>query len=149
MDFESRYTARFAVVFEPTLYDSQETAQETVGRCVTIDTRRRYLLFCIIQNHYANFRNNHRTAHPLHRKLQLSAYVRIQLGNEDLIAKLDEQFGVEAVYVIGNWSAPNTRFHEPIRGLGFRRLLRKAGEMVYLIDEFRTSQCCPAYEIFG
>ncbi|KAG2206823.1 hypothetical protein INT47_007579 [Mucor saturninus] len=53
----------------------------------------------IIQNHYVNFRTNHRTAHPLHRKLRLSAYFRRQQGNEDLIAKLDEQFGVEAVNV--------------------------------------------------
>ncbi|KAG2204839.1 hypothetical protein INT47_004114, partial [Mucor saturninus] len=34
-------------------------------------------------------------------------------------------FGVEAVNVMGNWSAPDTRFHEPIRGHGFRRLLQK------------------------
>ncbi|KAI7862832.1 uncharacterized protein EV154DRAFT_588095 [Mucor mucedo] len=26
---------------------------------------------------------------------------------------------------MGNWSAPNTRFHEPVRGLGFSRLLKK------------------------
>ncbi|KAI7892692.1 uncharacterized protein EV154DRAFT_389250, partial [Mucor mucedo] len=51
---------------------------------------------------------------------------------------LDEQLGIEAVYVMGNWSAPNTRFHEPVRGFGFRR------KRVYLIDEFRTSQCYPA-----
>ncbi|KAG2193488.1 hypothetical protein INT47_005013 [Mucor saturninus] len=217
MDRESRYTARFAVVVESIQYISQEIAQETVGRCVTIDPGRRDLLFCvhenstannpnkfrftkqyqdkfekikkyrrireavkparvaaaerllvnydslnrdefeqylenrsnmtgIIQNHYVNFRTNHRTAHPLHRKLRLSAYIRRQQGNEDLISKLDEQFGVEAVYVMGNWSSPNTRFHEPVRGLGFRRLFQKAGKRVYLIDEFRTSQCCPACE---
>ncbi|KAI7893380.1 uncharacterized protein EV154DRAFT_417082 [Mucor mucedo] len=92
----------------------------------------------MIQNHYVNFRTNHRTAHPLHRKLQLTAYSRIKKGNE--------QFVVDAVYVMSNWSAPNTRFHEPIRGLGFRRLLQKAGKRVHLIDKFRTSQCCPAYE---
>ncbi|KAG2206531.1 hypothetical protein INT47_008548 [Mucor saturninus] len=80
------------------------------------------------------------------RKLRLSAYIRRQQGNEDLISKLDKQFGVEAVYVMSNWSASNTRFHEPVRGLGFRRLLQKAGKRVYLIDEFRTSQCCPDCE---
>ncbi|KAG2211255.1 hypothetical protein INT47_006375 [Mucor saturninus] len=172
MDRESRYTARFAVVVESTQYISQELAQETVGRCVAIDSGRRDLLFCVHENstannpnkdefeqylenrfnmtgiiqYYVNFRTNHRTAHPLHRKLRLSAYIRRQQGNEDLVSKLDEQFGVEAVYVMGNWSSPNTRFHEPVRGLGFRRLLQKAGKRVYLIDEFRTSQCCPACE---
>ncbi|KAG2191976.1 hypothetical protein INT47_011411 [Mucor saturninus] len=80
----------------------------------------------IIQNHYVNFRTNHRTTHPSHRKLQLSTYFKGKQGNKDLIAKLDEQFDVEAVYVMGNWSAPNTRFHEPVQGLGFPRLLQKA-----------------------
>ncbi|KAI7893094.1 uncharacterized protein EV154DRAFT_417663, partial [Mucor mucedo] len=59
---------------------------------------------------------------------------------------LDRQFGLETVHVMVNWSAPNTRFHEPIPGLGFCRLLEKAGERVCLIDEFRTSHCYPAYE---
>ncbi|KAI7896240.1 uncharacterized protein EV154DRAFT_435263 [Mucor mucedo] len=152
-------------------YISQEIAQETVGRCVTIDPGRRDLLFCvhenstannpnkfrftkqyqdkfekinkyrrireavkparvaaaerllvnydslnrdefeqylenrsnmtgIIQIHYVNFRTNHRTAHSLHRKLRLSAYIRRQQENEDLISKIYEQFGVEAVYVM-------------------------------------------------
>ncbi|KAG2196872.1 hypothetical protein INT47_011392 [Mucor saturninus] len=75
----------------------------------------------IIQ-YYVNFLTNHRTAHPLHRKLRLSAYIRRQQGNEDLISKLDIQFGVEAIYVM-------------------------AGKRVCLIDEFRTSQCCPTCEI--
>ncbi|KAG2195524.1 hypothetical protein INT47_002720 [Mucor saturninus] len=53
-------------------------------------------------------------------KLRLSVYFRRQQGNVDLIAKLDEQFGVEAVYVMSDWSAPKIRSQEPIRGLGFR-----------------------------
>ncbi|KAG1444826.1 hypothetical protein G6F56_010141 [Rhizopus delemar] len=36
-----------------------------------------------------------------------------------------QKFDVNAVMVMGNWSASNTKFHEPIRGLGFRRLLKK------------------------
>ncbi|KAI7873622.1 uncharacterized protein EV154DRAFT_388412, partial [Mucor mucedo] len=60
--------------------------------------------------------------------------------------QLDKKFGVEAVYVIGNWSAPYTRFYEPIGGLKFRRMLQNVGKRVYLIDEYRTSQCCPACE---
>ncbi|KAI7889741.1 uncharacterized protein EV154DRAFT_591530 [Mucor mucedo] len=153
-DRESRYTDRFAVVVEPNQYILREIAQETVGRCVTIDPGRRDLLFFvhqkstannpvkfhftkqvttaerllinhdslnrdkvehylanrsnmtgIIQNQYVNFRINHRTAHPMHRKLRLSAYFKKQQGNEDLISKLDEQFGVEAVYVMGQLSA--------------------------------------------
>ncbi|KAI9319737.1 hypothetical protein BX666DRAFT_1812011, partial [Dichotomocladium elegans] len=42
-----------------------------------------------------------------------------------------------------NWSAPHTRYHEPIRGVGFRRLLKKNNCNIYLIDEYKTSKCCP------
>ncbi|ORX61740.1 hypothetical protein DM01DRAFT_1128668 [Hesseltinella vesiculosa] len=35
------------------------------------------------------------------------------------------------------------RFHEPIRGIGLRRQLKRLGFTVYLIDEYLTSQVCP------
>ncbi|ORE10981.1 hypothetical protein BCV72DRAFT_329631, partial [Rhizopus microsporus var. microsporus] len=44
---------------------------------------------------------------------------------------------------MGNWSAPHARYHEPICSLGFRRLLKKHRFQVYLIDEYKTSKCCP------
>ncbi|KAJ2666361.1 hypothetical protein IW148_001080 [Coemansia sp. RSA 1199] len=44
---------------------------------------------------------------------------------------------------MGNWSAPMTRFHEPIRGKGWRTLLKRGGFDVYLIDEYLTSKTCP------
>ncbi|KAG0732689.1 hypothetical protein G6F57_020215 [Rhizopus arrhizus] len=47
---------------------------------------------------------------------------------------------------MGNYSAPNTRYQEPVRGVGFKRLLKKHEFLVYLIDEFRTSQCFPSCE---
>ncbi|KAJ1859498.1 hypothetical protein GGH12_000453 [Coemansia sp. RSA 1822] len=43
---------------------------------------------------------------------------------------------------MGNWSAPMTRFHEPIRGKGWRTL-KRGGFDVYLIDEYLTSKTCP------
>jgi hypothetical protein len=63
-----------------------------------------------------------------------------------MVAKLKSKFGNDAVFVIGNYPAPNTRYREPVRGVGFRRLLKKHGFLVYLIDEFRTSQCCSSCE---
>ncbi|KAJ1894248.1 hypothetical protein LPJ81_005196, partial [Coemansia sp. IMI 209127] len=36
-----------------------------------------------------------------------------------------------------------TKFQEPIRGIGFRRMLRRMGFEVYLIDEYLTSSICP------
>ncbi|KAG2209163.1 hypothetical protein INT47_005455 [Mucor saturninus] len=54
-------------------------------------------------------------------------------------AHLDEQFGVEAVYVMGNWSAPNTRFHEPIRGLKFQQVSATQPVNVEILKRFGWS----------
>jgi hypothetical protein len=45
---------------------------------------------------------------------------------------------------MGDWSAKHQKYHEPIRGVGWRRLFRKAGFSVFLMDEFCTSRHCPA-----
>ncbi|KAL4211057.1 hypothetical protein AB4K20DRAFT_1967637 [Rhizopus microsporus] len=66
-----------------------------------------------------------------------------QRADQKLIQDLRAKFGEDAVFVIGNWSAPHARYHEPIRGLGFRRLLKKHGLQAFLIDEYKTSRCCP------
>jgi hypothetical protein len=100
----------------------------------------------LLQRHYTEITTNHLTTHPLHRKLKLSKYIRRQKSSEDMIAKLKNKFGNDVVSVMGNYSAPNTRCQEPVRGVGFRRLLKKHGSLMCLIDEFRTSQCCPSCE---
>ncbi|KAJ2131428.1 hypothetical protein IW136_005303, partial [Coemansia sp. RSA 678] len=82
-------------------------------------------------------------AYPLHRKLRLSAYVNQKQADQRLIKKLRKEFGPNAVIVIGDWSAPMNRFHEPIRGKGWRTLLKHAGFEVYLIKEYLTSKTCP------
>ncbi|CEG79654.1 hypothetical protein RMATCC62417_14094 [Rhizopus microsporus] len=42
-----------------------------------------------------------------------------------------------------NWPVPHARYHEPIRGLGFRRPFKKYGFKFYLTDEYKTSRRCP------
>ncbi|KAI8089059.1 uncharacterized protein BX664DRAFT_239354, partial [Halteromyces radiatus] len=59
------------------------------------------------------------------------------------------KFGQDAILVMANWSAPMTRYHEPLRGIGMRRMLMKNGFPVFLIDEFRTSPCCPACQNYS
>jgi hypothetical protein len=108
--------------------------------------RNRALVTELLQRHYTETITNHLTTHPLHRKLKLSKYITRQKNNEVMIAKLKSKFGNDVVFVMSNYSAPNTRYQEPVRGVGFRRLLKKHEFLVYLIDEFRTSQCCPSYE---
>ncbi|KAG1139600.1 hypothetical protein G6F37_010388 [Rhizopus arrhizus] len=100
----------------------------------------------LLQRHYTETITNHLTTHPLHRKLKLSKYIRRQKTSEDSIVKLKSKFGNDAVSVMGNYSAPNARCQEPVRGVGFRRLLKKHGFLLYLIDGFRTNQCRPFCE---
>ncbi|KAJ2544088.1 hypothetical protein IWW35_005434, partial [Coemansia sp. RSA 1878] len=82
-------------------------------------------------------------AYPLHRKLRLSAYVNQKQADQRLINKLRKEFGPNAVIIIGDWSAPMNRFHEPIRGKSWRELLKRGGFEVYLIKEYLTSKTCP------
>ncbi|KAG1150459.1 hypothetical protein G6F37_002196 [Rhizopus arrhizus] len=108
--------------------------------------RNRALVTELLQRHYTETTTNHLTMHPLHRKLKLFKYIRRQKINEDMVAKLKSKFGNDAVFVMSNYSAPNTRYQGSMRGVGFRKLLKKHGFLVYLIEEFRTSQCCPSCE---
>ncbi|KAJ2176819.1 hypothetical protein EV181_006732, partial [Coemansia sp. RSA 532] len=77
---------------------------------------------------------------PLHCKLRLSAFINQQQANQLLINRLKKRFSQDAVFILGNWSASMTRFHEPIRGKGWRTLLKRGGFDVYLIDEYLTSK---------
>ncbi|KAJ2495936.1 hypothetical protein GGH96_006158 [Coemansia sp. RSA 1972] len=79
---------------------------------------------------------------PLHRKLRLSAYINRQRANQLLVNRRER----DAVFILGNWGASMAKFHEPIRGKGWRTLLKRAGFDVYLIDEHLTSKTCPICE---
>ncbi|EIE81995.1 hypothetical protein G6F46_012577 [Rhizopus delemar] len=103
--------------------------------------RNRVMVTELLQRHYTETTTNHLTTHSLHRKLKLSKCIRRQKASENIVTKLKSKFGNDAIFVISNYSAPNIRYQEPGRGIGFRRLLKKHGFLVYLIDEFRTSQC--------
>ncbi|KAJ1662191.1 hypothetical protein EV178_006080, partial [Coemansia sp. RSA 1646] len=79
----------------------------------------------------------------LHQQLRLAAYLNSQRADHTLANLIREQFGLDPVLVLGNWSAAMCKYHEPIRGVGMRSMLRKHGFKVYLLDEFRTSTFCP------
>ncbi|KAJ2614122.1 hypothetical protein H4S08_001857 [Coemansia sp. RSA 1365] len=86
------------------------------------------------------------TTHPLHQKLRLSTYINQQQADERLVHNICERFsknGKDPVLVMGNWSPPMTRFHEPIKGVVMRRMLQKHGLRVLLIDEYKTSSVYP------
>ncbi|KAI7865236.1 hypothetical protein BDF14DRAFT_1826701 [Spinellus fusiger] len=44
---------------------------------------------------------------------------------------------------MGDWAAHNTRYHAPIHSVDLQKLLTKSGFDVFLINELKTSKCCP------
>ncbi|CAO3674959.1 unnamed protein product [Rhizopus stolonifer] len=78
------------------------------------------------------------------RKMKLSSFINQRQADKRLAKKLREKFGHDAILILGNWSAGNVKYHEPIRGVGMRIMLAKEGFQLYLFDEFRTSSLCPS-----
>jgi hypothetical protein len=83
------------------------------------------------------------------RKLKLGSYSRRQITEARMLYHFEQLFGPpeETVISIGDWAQKqNARFHEPVKGKGFRKLFRRAGYKVYLVDEFNTSRRCSGCE---
>ncbi|PIA17319.1 hypothetical protein COEREDRAFT_41255 [Coemansia reversa NRRL 1564] len=98
----------------------------------------------LLDNFYNETVTTYAKSHPLHQKLHLSAYWNKVRANDRFAKGLHKKFGRDAVLIIGNWPAGMVRFHEPIRGKGWRDVLRRHGFTVYLLDEYKTSSLCPA-----
>ncbi|KAG0734394.1 hypothetical protein G6F57_009950 [Rhizopus arrhizus] len=67
-----------------------------------------------------------------------------QQADKRLAKKFRKEFGNDAILIPGSWSAGNIKYHEPIRGVGMRRVLVKEGFQVYFLVEFLTSSLCPS-----
>ncbi len=81
------------------------------------------------------------------RRMKILSYIGRQRTEAKMLREFETKFGSdqEAVIAIGDWQQRQHRkFKEPVKGKGFRTLLRKAGYDVYLVDEFRTSCRCSA-----
>ncbi|KAI8058110.1 hypothetical protein BDF22DRAFT_616097 [Syncephalis plumigaleata] len=132
--------------------DAEAALSKAQGNTVSLVNYKKYLKYRaqhtdVLTSFYKDtltLPSDHSAQHPLFRKLKLSAYISKQQSDQKLIDDLREKFGGDAAFVMGNWSAPHTKYHEPIRGIGFRRLLKRHGFKVFLIDEHKTSKCCPA-----
>ncbi|CEJ02539.1 hypothetical protein RMCBS344292_16540 [Rhizopus microsporus] len=82
------------------------------------------------------------------RKMKFSVKLYYDQANLMLVKKLKQKFGPDAVLVLGNWSAPNTKYQEPTRNKDPIQMLKKKknGFKVFLIDEYRTPSFCPLCE---
>ncbi|ORE22625.1 hypothetical protein BCV71DRAFT_171631, partial [Rhizopus microsporus] len=79
----------------------------------------RYQQSAVLSRFYGHTITNHDNGYPLFRKVRLSTYFNKQCAEQKLIQDLRAKFGEDAMLVMGNWSAPHARYHEPIRCLGF------------------------------
>ena len=95
-------------------------------------------------DHYGNALTEVELPVPFHRKIRLQRTLNKNKADDMLANKLRSQFGEDALLMMGDWSAPNQKYHEPIRGKGLRNALRHRGFDVVLLDEFRTSKVCPS-----
>jgi hypothetical protein len=98
----------------------------------------------IMLDHYGNCLTEAERPIPYHRKARLAATINKNKADDRLALELRNKFGQDAVLLMGDWSAPMQKYHEPIRGKGIRDALRHRGFEVLLLDEFRTSKVCPS-----
>jgi len=81
----------------------------------------------------------------IYRKLRFNTHINTQRSEQNLVNRFKKKFGTPDQVVIGygDWSESHHRkYHEPVKGVGFRKLFRRAGYEVVLVDEYRTSHYC-------
>ncbi|ORE08018.1 hypothetical protein BCV72DRAFT_325082 [Rhizopus microsporus var. microsporus] len=165
LDRQTRYTARFTVEYEATSYITNLTGrnhQEISGRCVAVDPGRRDMLYFVHENstpeqpvqfRYTKQQQDDPDVVQAEQALsqQPSSTVSVedfgrflQARSEQSAARLSAYFNKQHLRTkFGEDAfAPHARYHEPILGLGFRRLLKKHEFQVFLIDEYKSSRCC-------
>lgn len=79
------------------------------------------------------------------RKLRLNAFINTMQSEQRMIKNFSQKFGSpkECIIGMGDWEQKQQmKFKEPTKGIGMRRLFRKYGYEVYLVDEFRTTCKC-------
>ena len=79
------------------------------------------------------------------RKMKWQAKVNQRRSEDQLMERFKAKFGgpEQTMVAMGNWCEDKPRrFMEPTKGKGFRKLFRRRGYKLYLVNEFRTSQWC-------
>lgn len=79
------------------------------------------------------------------RKLKLGSVFMRQQTEDNMLNRFEKRFGSPEQTLIGMGDfeqKTHMKFREPVKGKGFRNLLRKRGYEVYLVYEFKTSCRC-------
>jgi transposase len=84
----------------------------------------------------------------LHRKLNWNTFINRQRSEANMVNLMQKKFGPPSnvVIAIGDYGqgSYHLRGKEPCKGKGFRKVLRRRGFKVYLVDEYKTSKTCYA-----
>lgn len=83
----------------------------------------------------------------VYRKMKWNTYINMSRSEDMMINRFKARFGApdEVVVAFGDWEQKHQmKWKEPTKGKGFRKLFRKHGYEVFLVDEFRTSCMCYA-----
>lgn len=132
---------------DPEVQEGEAALSEVPAKTLQLDNfntllRTRAQLANVLTESYAQ----NQTAMPLitlFRMLKFLAYINQKKTDQKWLVCYETNFQ-EPAFIMENWSAPNVRYNEPIRGKGLRKMLQQHRFQVYLTDEFRTSRCCPA-----
>jgi hypothetical protein len=84
-------------------------------------------------------------SHYVFRKLRLQSYQNTRKAEASMINQFKAKFGgPEDVFIgIGDFAQrQHMKYKPPSLGKGLRRIFRKHGYMIFLVDEFRTSMMC-------
>lgn len=82
---------------------------------------------------------------PIYRKFRLNTYSNTQRSESNFMNRFRETFGHPDNVVVGfgDWNEYGHRKgHEPLKGVGFHKMIRNAGYEVFLVNEHRTSKTC-------
>lgn len=80
------------------------------------------------------------------RRLRFSSFVLKQRSEAKFVKTFRKAYGPPETTTIiyGDWSQPSQRYQAPSKTVGFRKMFKRAGYQVFLIDEYKTSSVCPA-----
>ena len=81
----------------------------------------------------------------IYRKFRLNTYSNTQRSESNFMNRFRETFGHhdDVVVGFGDWNEHGHRKgHEPLKGVGFHKMIRNAGYEVFLVNEHRTSKTC-------
>lgn len=79
----------------------------------------------------------------MYRRMKLSGYINRERSESKMINRFKKKFGgpKEVAIFIGDWSSQKRmRYKEPTKGKGFRKLFKKKGYDIFLVDEYNTTK---------